>query len=60
MVDTARTSLTFEDGDKAVFLTRDVEKQSASISDDLVRLNYFHQSEAELFIESIFLTALYS
>jgi tetratricopeptide (TPR) repeat protein len=34
MVDGAR--LTFEDGEKAVSLARDVEKQSATISDDLI------------------------
>jgi hypothetical protein len=28
--------LTFEDGEKAVSLARDVEKQSATISDDLI------------------------
>jgi tetratricopeptide (TPR) repeat protein len=30
------TRLTFEDGEKAVSLARDVEKQSATISDDLI------------------------
>ena len=34
LVDGAR--LTFEDGDKAVSLARDVEKQSATLSDDLI------------------------
>jgi tetratricopeptide (TPR) repeat protein len=55
LVDMAR--VTFEDGDKAISLARDIEKQCATISDDLVHArslivlglvlqNYGHRQEA--------------